>query len=119
MGRGSTRGGAEARPWAASSGCLGVMVVKVMVLIVILGMMVVMVLQREPHIIDTFLISKSIFEVYFKDLKVILTWYFSLCQMAWKVKRFLKEKLLFGFQTNKQKVNELDMKFTPFQCPRC
>ena len=47
-------------------------------MIVILGMMVVMVLQREPHIIDTFLISKSTFEVYFMDLKVILTWYFSL-----------------------------------------
>ena len=70
-----------------------------------------MVLQREPHIIDMFLISKSTFEVYF----MILTWYFSLCQMAWKVKRFFKEKLLFGFQTNKQQVNELDMKFTSFQ----
>ena len=96
-----------------------VMVNKVMMMIVILGMMVVMVLQREPHIIDMFLISKSTFEVYFMDLKVILTWHFSLCQMAWKVKRFLKEKLLFGLKTNKQKVNELDRKFTPFQCPRC
>ena len=74
-----------------------------------------MVLQRKPHIIDMFLISKSTFEVYFMDLKVILTLYFSLCQMAWKVKRFLKEKLLFGLKTNKQKVNELDMKFTSFQ----
>ena len=29
--------------------------------------------------------------------------------------KILKEKLLFGFQTNKQQVNELDMKFTSFQ----